>query len=144
LGTDIAVGVGTRKLVQPQHSLQHAPHSRTHWAIRLRLCSPTTFASTSSVNTWAAHYRWPRLALPPGAVVLELGCGTSTSFPALVAVIGSHGRVIGLDASRAMLAVARSLLVRDEPCPGNEASVAGRPAFCYTRAISYPTTIQEG
>ena len=44
--------------------------------------------------------------LRPGDVVLDLGCGTGLNFPLLVAAVGPSGRVIGLDRSVAMLAVA--------------------------------------
>ena len=45
--------------------------------------------------------------LRQGDVVLDLGCGTGLNFPLLVAAVGPTGRVIGLDRSVAMLAVAR-------------------------------------
>lgn len=48
-----------------------------------------------------------QLALAPGMRVLELGCGTGTSFPALLAGVGPKGRVLGVDLSPAMLEVAR-------------------------------------
>ncbi|MBG6240183.1 demethylmenaquinone methyltransferase/2-methoxy-6-polyprenyl-1,4-benzoquinol methylase [Mycetocola sp. CAN_C7] len=46
------------------------------------------------------------LGLRPGDTVLDLGCGTGLNFPVLLDAIGPHGRVIGLDRSSAMLAVA--------------------------------------
>lgn len=48
-----------------------------------------------------------QLALTPGMRVLELGCGTGTSFTALLAAVGPEGSVVGVDLSRAMLKVAR-------------------------------------
>jgi ubiquinone/menaquinone biosynthesis C-methylase UbiE len=51
-----------------------------------------------------------RLSLAPDACVLELGCGTGTSFAGLLAAIGPQGSVIGVDFNRAMLAVARAKL----------------------------------
>ncbi|MGQ7298195.1 class I SAM-dependent methyltransferase [Quadrisphaera sp. KR29] len=44
------------------------------------------------------------LALRPGERVLDLGCGTGLSLPLLVGAVGERGRVVGLDASAAMLA----------------------------------------
>lgn len=48
-----------------------------------------------------------RLQLVPGARVLELGCGTGTSFPQLLHSIGSAGQILGVDRSRPMLAAAQ-------------------------------------
>jgi demethylmenaquinone methyltransferase/2-methoxy-6-polyprenyl-1,4-benzoquinol methylase len=48
-----------------------------------------------------------RLALQPGETVIDLGCGTGLSLPLLAAAVGEQGRVIGLDASPDMLALAR-------------------------------------
>jgi SAM-dependent methyltransferase len=54
------------------------------------------------------------LALPPGdagvadAAVLDLACGTGATTHEILAVLGPHGRVTGVDQSAAMLAVAAS------------------------------------
>jgi SAM-dependent methyltransferase len=48
-----------------------------------------------------------RLALRPGENVIDLGCGTGLSLPLLAPLVGEQGRVIGLDASPDMLALAR-------------------------------------
>jgi ubiquinone/menaquinone biosynthesis C-methylase UbiE len=57
---------------------------------------------------YGKHLAWSarRLALPPRARVLDLCCGTGLSTAALVASY-PDAEVTGLDASRAMLAVAR-------------------------------------
>lgn len=48
-----------------------------------------------------------QLALTPGMQLLELGCGTGTSFAALLAAVGLQGSVFGVDHNRIMLGVAR-------------------------------------
>jgi len=48
-----------------------------------------------------------RMALAPGAAVLEVGCGPGTDVFEMVDVVGPSGRLVGLDASEAMIAEAR-------------------------------------
>ncbi|WP_405505489.1 methyltransferase domain-containing protein [Streptomyces cyaneofuscatus] len=43
------------------------------------------------------------LGLRPGDVVLDAGCGTGRALPALRAVVGPHGTVLGADLTPAML-----------------------------------------
>lgn len=52
------------------------------------------------------------LQLQPGAGVLELGCGTGTSFATLRRAIGSEGRLIGIDSSAAMLQYAQRKIIQ--------------------------------
>lgn len=47
-----------------------------------------------------------RLGLKEGGSVLEVGCGTGRNFPYLEAIVGESGRIIGVDATPQMLAVA--------------------------------------
>ena len=47
------------------------------------------------------------LALQPGDVVIDAGCGTGWCLPMLLEAVGPSGRVIGFDPSEDMLAVAR-------------------------------------
>src|SRR5437879_6388881 len=47
------------------------------------------------------------LRLAPGDRVLELGCGTGDDSRALADLVGPEGEVVGIDASEAMIAVAR-------------------------------------
>lgn len=46
------------------------------------------------------------LEVKPGAVILDIGCGTGFHFPALREAIG-HGTIVGIDTSRASIEVAR-------------------------------------
>lgn len=81
------------------------------------------------------------LDLAPGAVVLDVGCGTGLNFPLLQAAVGPTGRVVGLDASAAMLRQAArrcrregwtnvDLVLADARSvdPGALVARAGRPA----------------
>ena len=47
------------------------------------------------------------LGLEPGMRVLELGCGTGEDSRALARIVGPEGEVVGIDASEAMISVAR-------------------------------------
>ncbi len=47
------------------------------------------------------------LGLTPGARVLDVGCGTGLNFPDVAAAVGPAGRLVGMDASGAMLRQAR-------------------------------------
>jgi ubiquinone/menaquinone biosynthesis C-methylase UbiE len=53
-----------------------------------------------------------RLALEPGEMVLEIGCGTGRNLPLLCETVGNDGRVIGVDASSGMLTHARQWVTR--------------------------------
>jgi ubiquinone/menaquinone biosynthesis C-methylase UbiE len=53
-----------------------------------------------------------RLRLGPGAVVLDIGCGTGASFALLEDAIGADGRIIGVELSPGMLSVARRRVER--------------------------------
>ena len=48
-----------------------------------------------------------RLALKPGQVVLDFGCGTGLSFALLEQAVGRNGRIVGVELSPDMLARAR-------------------------------------
>lgn len=47
------------------------------------------------------------LALGDGATVVDVGCGTGLSFPQIEAAIGPRGRLVGVEPSPEMLAIAR-------------------------------------
>jgi demethylmenaquinone methyltransferase/2-methoxy-6-polyprenyl-1,4-benzoquinol methylase len=55
-----------------------------------------------------------RLAVRPGARVLEIGCGTGRNFPFLHAAVGPAGRIFGVDLSSGMLRKARELCRREQ------------------------------
>ena len=49
---------------------------------------------------------------PPGATVLDVGCGTGLSFAPLKRRIGAQGHIVGIDPSPDMLAQARARIAR--------------------------------
>jgi ubiquinone/menaquinone biosynthesis C-methylase UbiE len=53
-----------------------------------------------------------RLAMRPGEMVLEIGCGTGRNLPLLCDAVGNDGQVIGVDASSGMLARAQQWVTR--------------------------------
>jgi ubiquinone/menaquinone biosynthesis C-methylase UbiE len=55
-----------------------------------------------------------RMAIEPGATVLDLGCGTGLNQPHLAAAVGTEGRIIGVDASSQMLEQARARAERED------------------------------
>ncbi len=54
-----------------------------------------------------------KLAVQPGEKILEIGFGTGHCLVSLAKAVGSTGRVIGLDISDGMLAIARERLQRE-------------------------------
>ncbi len=69
---------------------------------------------------WAAE----QLAPPPGATVVDVGCGTARATPRLAELVGPDGTVVAIDATVEMLRSARS---------------AGRPALLVTAdALALP------
>ena len=48
-----------------------------------------------------------KLDLKPGEAVLDIGCGTGALIPALVQAVGPQGRVVAMDFSPRMVAIAR-------------------------------------
>ena len=55
-----------------------------------------------------------RLGLRPGEVVLDVGCGTGLSLPLLHAGVGTRGRIIGIEPSPEMMALARERVQRQQ------------------------------
>ena len=54
-----------------------------------------------------------KLELRPGETVLDVACGTGLSFPLLREGVGETGRVVGVELSPDMLALARERCVRE-------------------------------
>ena len=52
------------------------------------------------------------LDLAPGQVVLDVGCGTGLSFEALHRKVGDKGRIVGIEPSPEMIALARERVVQ--------------------------------
>ncbi|MBP7650986.1 MAG: methyltransferase domain-containing protein [Phenylobacterium sp.] len=54
-----------------------------------------------------------KLALQPGETVLDVACGTGLSFPLLQEGVGATGRIVGVELSPDMLALARERCARE-------------------------------
>jgi demethylmenaquinone methyltransferase/2-methoxy-6-polyprenyl-1,4-benzoquinol methylase len=70
-----------------------------------------------------------RLTLQRGETVLDFGCGTGLSFALLERAVGSEGRIVAVDVSPDMLAVANSKIVENawNNCETIEADVESAP-----------------
>jgi len=68
----------------------------------------------SAVRTMALRRRTvAKLELRPGEAVLDVACGTGLSFPLLREGVGETGRIVGVELSPDMLALARERCVRE-------------------------------
>ena len=67
----------------------------------------------SALRTLPLRYRtiW-NLALQPGDAVLDVACGTGMSFPMLEEAIGPSGRLVGVELSPEMAAIAQARVER--------------------------------
>src|SRR5690348_1420607 len=82
---------------------------------------PAKLKAAATYNAAADHFDddplgfWARigrqtidgLALAPGAVVLDVGCGTGASALPAAEIVGPRGRVVGVDLAERLLAIAR-------------------------------------
>lgn len=73
----------------------------------------------NSLMTAGLHHRWRELAVllagvGPGGAALDVACGTGDLAFALRRAVGPRGRVVGLDFSEEMLAVAREKSGRNQ------------------------------
>lgn len=108
----------------------------------------------------AAHQLWTRCAIRPGQVVLDVGCGPGYATMDLAQLVGSRGRVIGIDESPQFLkqlgdeAQSRKMLHVDRvlgdaqdlrsclPGAGGMADLAyARWVFCF---LSKPEALVDG
>lgn len=67
----------------------------------------TSYDTARRASDWLRPLAVARLSLKPGDTVLDLGCGTGLSFGLLEQGVGREGRIIGVELSPDMLAVAR-------------------------------------
>jgi demethylmenaquinone methyltransferase/2-methoxy-6-polyprenyl-1,4-benzoquinol methylase len=68
----------------------------------------------SAVRTMPLRRRTvAKLELRPGETVLDVACGTGLSFPLLREGVGETGRIVGVELSPEMLALARERCVRE-------------------------------
>lgn len=70
-----------------------------------RVVSYLEAASTHFRELKRTSYRM--LSLKPGAAVLDVGCGTGDDARELATLVGSRGRVVGIDSSASLIAEAR-------------------------------------
>jgi ubiquinone/menaquinone biosynthesis C-methylase UbiE len=75
--------------------------------------SVATYDDSNRFHRFRRHFV-ARLELKAGDVVLDVACGTGLNFPRIQAAIGQQGRLIGVDLSPDMLALARERVARSK------------------------------
>ena len=88
---------------QPQPELDHAPRRAQDAYRGLAAGYDASARFTAGIRARAIR----RLALQPGDTVLDAGSGTGLSIPLLEAAVGTRGRVICVERSPGMMALAR-------------------------------------
>src|SRR5260370_34233064 len=78
-----------------------------------------------------------RLALPPGAAVLDVGCGTGASALPAAERVGPRGRVIGVDLAERLLATARHEAERHR-LADNRVKAGGKGGPCLSGGRFWP------
>jgi len=86
------------------HDVWYAPETAAFFAARAETWD-TQFGDDMPAYRWAVD----ALAIRPGAVVVDVGCGTGRALPPLRAAVGPAGAVVGIDLTEQMLRAAAGL-----------------------------------
>ena len=108
-GRTISCAVWTRHVNQPGKPLQSPDRSAALAQYRDRA---GFYDLELAPFEWIRRRAIARLALQPGQVVLDAGCGTGLSLAMLRRGVGAKGRIIGVEQSPEMLAKARGHVAR--------------------------------
>jgi SAM-dependent methyltransferase len=86
------------------HDVWYAPETAAFFAARAETWD-TQFGDDMPAYRWAVD----ALAIRPGAVVVDVGCGTGRALPPLRAAVGPAGAVVGIDLTEQMLRAAAGM-----------------------------------
>jgi len=86
------------------HDAWYGPETVAFFAVRAATWD-TQFGDDMPAYRWAVD----ALAIRPGAVAVDVGCGTGRALPALRAAVGPAGAVVGVDLTEQMLLAAAGL-----------------------------------
>jgi SAM-dependent methyltransferase len=86
------------------HDVWYAAETVAFFAVRAETWD-TQFGDDMPAYQWAVDV----LAIRPGAVAVDVGCGTGRALPALRAAVGPAGAVVGIDLTEQMLRAASGL-----------------------------------
>src|SRR5690242_1874289 len=93
-----ASGPGRRP--DPSLSIEKYRHRAAHYDLELLPFEPVRSESIALME------------IRPGDTVLDVGCGTGLSFQGLLRRVGPQGRVVGIEPSPEMLALARQRIAQ--------------------------------